>query len=472
MKLEQALNEYLGFETFRPGQKEVIEATLSGENTFVMLPTGTGKTLCYQLSGHLLEGLVLIISPLLSLMQDQVERMKASGEKRVVALNSFLKPGERNTILKSLTEYKFLFMSPEMLAIPDVKKQLLTQKIALFVIDEAHCISKWGHDFRPDYLYLGQFRVEADNPVTMVLTATATQAVRADILKQLTLSQFKEIIYSVNRPNITLHVECTASKQEKSEQMLALIQKIAPPGIIYFTSKKLAEDFAQLIRKQTIFTAAHYHAEMDTVDRITIQQQFISGQIQIICATSAFGMGIDKADIRYVFHFHLPADLESYMQEIGRAGRDGLPSLAILFYAAGDEQIQRQLFHRDLPSLEALHLSSALKETLPISEQRFLNYFLNSGLTEQEMQNKLSERLASKEENLQVMVGYIKTMTCRRSYILNYFNEKNITETMPCCDIDGASLESFYIQNENIDLPLYSWQSYLSYLLLSEIKDE
>ncbi|HEL6665512.1 TPA: ATP-dependent DNA helicase RecQ, partial [Listeria monocytogenes] len=232
MNLEKELKEYLGFDEFRPGQKEVIETALAKQNCFAMLPTGTGKTICYQLAGHLMDGLVLIVSPLLSLMQDQMERMRAHGEKRVAALNSFLKREEKGQILASIHLYKFIFLSPEMLNNETVKNLLLEQKISLFVIDEAHCISQWGHDFRPDYLMLGRFIQEAKFPVTMVLTATATKKVRADILTQLHLTDCAQIVYSVNRPNISLQVEKFSNQHVKKDRLYELVRKLQTPGII------------------------------------------------------------------------------------------------------------------------------------------------------------------------------------------------------------------------------------------------
>lgn len=467
MNLEKELKAYLGFEQFRPGQKEVIETALAGKNSFAMLPTGTGKTVCYQLAGHLMEGLVLIVSPLLSLMQDQMERMRAHGEKRVAALNSFLKRADKNQILANIHLYKFLFLSPEMLNSSEVKKVLLQQKMSLFVIDEAHCISQWGHDFRPDYLMLGQFIQEANFPVSMVLTATATKKVRADILEQLHLTDCEQIIYSVNRPNISLQVEKFANQKLKKERLYELVSKLQTPGIIYFSSKKLAESTARELNELTGLQVAYYHGDMETEDRIVIQQQFVNGQLDIICATSAFGMGIDKSDIRFVIHYHMPADLEAYLQEIGRAGRDSNNSIGILLYAIGDEFIQMQLADQDLPDASFIHLSKEQLKTLPDSEQRFIEYYQKSGLTTQELTAKIDYRKKWKRANLQQFIGYVHTEECRRNYIMRYFDEEPLEEERPlnCCDIDGAGIID-YEKNENIqrkELP--TWESYLTYLL-------
>ncbi|MDT0014416.1 RecQ family ATP-dependent DNA helicase [Listeria cossartiae] len=466
MNLEQELKNYLGFDEFRPGQKEVIETALAKRNCFAMLPTGTGKTICYQLAGHLMDGLVLIVSPLLSLMQDQMERMRAHGEKRVAALNSFLKREEKSRILANIHLYKFIFLSPEMLNNEAVKSLLLKQKISLFVIDEAHCISQWGHDFRPDYLMLGQFIKEANFPVSMVLTATATKKVRADILTQLQLTDCEQIIYSVNRPNISLQVEKFSNQQLKKERLYELVGKLQTPGIIYFSSKKLAESVARELSGIAELRVAYYHGDMETEDRIVIQQQFVYGQLDIICATSAFGMGIDKANIRFVIHYHMPADLEAYLQEIGRAGRDGQNSIAILLYANGDEFIQMQLADQDIPDASLISLSTEQRKTLPETEQRFIEYYQKSGLSAQELTAKMDYRKKWKRANLQQFIGYLHTEDCRRNYIMRYFEEPPLEATADnCCDLDGAEIIAFEKREKISQKEIPTWETYLAYLL-------
>ncbi|MBF2517598.1 RecQ family ATP-dependent DNA helicase [Listeria marthii] len=466
MNLEQELKNYLGFDEFRPGQKEVIETALTKRNCFAMLPTGTGKTICYQLAGHLMDGLVLIVSPLLSLMQDQMERMRAHGEKRVAALNSFLKREEKSRILANIHLYKFIFLSPEMLNNEAVKSLLLKQKISLFVIDEAHCISQWGHDFRPDYLMLGQFIKEANFPVSMVLTATATKKVRADILTQLQLTDCEQIIYSVNRPNISLQVEKFSNQQLKKERLYELVGKLQTPGIIYFSSKKLAESVARELSGIAELRVAYYHGDMETEDRIVIQQQFVYGQLDIICATSAFGMGIDKANIRFVIHYHMPADLEAYLQEIGRAGRDGQNSIAILLYANGDEFIQMQLADQDIPDASLINLTNEQRKTLPETEQRFIEYYQKSGLSAQELTAKMDYRKKWKRANLQQFIGYLHTEDCRRNYIMRYFEEAPLEVAADnCCDLDGAEITDFEKREKISQKEIPTWESYLAYLL-------
>ena len=315
-QLNQLLLDKFGYSSFRPGQKEAIQSVLSGRDTLVMLPTGTGKSLCYQLPAYSTDGLILIVSPLLSLMQDQVENLKLMGEKRVVALNSLTPYSERNRIFKRMNQYRYIYTSPEMLQNNEVMKHLKQIKISLFVIDEAHCISHWGTDFRPDYLSLANIRKQLNNPITMALTATATAQVRDEIIQFLDLDKREtaQIIQSVDRPEIKFIVE--HCKGDKLDKIIHYVKSIQGAGVIYFMSKKLADDVARILRNEYRINAESYHSDIDGDDKIKIQQQFLNNEIQVICATSAFGMGFDKKDIRYVIHYHLPDSPEMYLQEV------------------------------------------------------------------------------------------------------------------------------------------------------------
>lgn len=485
MNLYELLKKHFGFHSFRKGQEEVIRSILSGQHTISVLPTGTGKSLCYQLPGYILNGTVIIVSPLLSLMQDQVEHLKINGEKRVVALNSFLNVNERKKIFQSLSEYRFIYISPEMLTNQLLLQSLKKLKVSLFVVDEAHCISQWGHDFRPDYLRLKEIRTVLGNPVTLALTATATEDVRNDIIQYLNLKNVTQLIYSVDRPNISLVIEELSNKMNKINKLLELVKQLKKPGIIYFSSKRTSEEMAILLRKNGIANAAAYHGGMDQEQRILIQQQFLNNQLQVICATSAFGMGINKENIRFVIHFHMPYQIESYLQEIGRAGRDGNKSIAILLYTPGDEFIPLHMFEKELPSDNQIekYYSLNIKEhhtgdlMLSDVQSRFLSYYKGISENNNEVILKVKSirdtRIKYKQEKLKEMLQWIKERRCRRVGILEYFKEEQSIALMRCCDICGLNINDFlsndreWIENEKMN-----WQSMLSNLLLRGDQNE
>lgn len=435
-QMYDALNQKFGFDTFRPGQKEAIEAVLNQQHSLVMLPTGTGKSLCYQLPSYFMTGSTLIVSPLLSLMEDQVETMKKNGEKSVVALNSFMSQKEKRLIINQLHTFKFIFMSPEMLQQERIVYHLRKMTISLLVIDEAHCISQWGMDFRPDYLKLGDLRGELNNPLTMALTATAIENVRNEIIRNLNLQyDVQEIIYSVNRPTIQLRVDlCNGDKETR---LFRAIDEFKQSGIIYFSSKKSADAIAKRIRETTAFTAESYHSDVEADDKKKIQAQFLNNDLDIICATSAFGMGIDKPDIRYVIHYHLPANPEMYLQEIGRASRDKKGGIALLLYENGDEFIQNRLQEESLPSENELKFAYAnpkkLESLKDDSKSRLAAYFINQNMDIKLAFQLIEERKRYKKEQLKVMVNYALTTECKRNVLLHYFNENSETGSAFCC---------------------------------------
>lgn len=495
MNIESILAKQFGFSTFRVGQKEVISSLLAGQHTLGMLPTGSGKSLCYQLPTYIMQKTTIIVSPLLSLMQDQVEQLKIGGEKRVVAFNSFLTPQQKRETLQQLATFRFIFISPEMLAVDYVLQEIQRLDIGLFVIDEAHCISQWGYDFRPDYLHLGTVRKQLGNPITLALTATATAEVRQDIVGKLGIIDTNQLILSVDRSNIALLVEQMSSYEEKIERVYQLIQQFSGSGIIYFSSKKAAESVNESLQSRGIAEIAYYHGGMEREQRMLIQQQFISGQLRMICATSAFGMGVNKADVRFVIHFHLPATMEAYVQEIGRAGRDGKQSVAVLLYSEGDEALPLHLIEQQLPTdtqIEAMYgyiSSSSVDMTkLSVAEQDLLcqRFSLNDSQFRMMVQfiTKSAHALSTIETSKQYcqirknrsmtklaqFIKWMKYSECRRQGIIDYFGEQGKVKNPVCCDGCGVTVaticEKFPEQPLQKDSLYSDWKQVLASMLL------
>ncbi|HIW88366.1 RecQ family ATP-dependent DNA helicase [Ligilactobacillus pabuli] len=447
-ELHHFLQQKFGFTEFKAGQEEVITSLLNNRSTVAILPTGTGKSLCYQFFGEYTKQPVVIISPLLSLMQDQVEQLRLQGEKRVVALNSNLSFQDKRQVLEQLNRYAFIYLAPEMLRNEAVLAALLQLNIGLLVIDEAHCISAWGPDFRPDYLQLGQMRHQLGDPLTLAVTATATKRVLADMTKLLRLpASFKLVQYSVDRPNIFLATEKLPDEQTKKERLLSLLKQLPGPGLIYFSSKKQCDELTELIQQKTSLHVAAYHAGLSFAERYAVQQQFLTGQLDLICATSAFGMGINKTDIRYVIHYHMPQDLENYVQEIGRAGRDGQQSIAIILFNENDRFLQKRLAFNSLPNSDELELyqqsPAALKSASLESESAYLvTRYQQMGISFADMEQIFTQRRTEKLRALQQMLAYVNYPDCKRNFILRYFDEERVVKHQQnCCQLGEESYD-------------------------------
>lgn len=440
--LTTSLKRVFGFDHFRSGQAAALESLEAGQDTLAILPTGAGKTLIYQLYGYRHAGCVLIVSPLLSLMNDQVDRMRLAGFKHAAAITSQTPFGERLSILNHLAALDFLFLSPEMLAQPQMLMRLRTVPLGLLVVDEAHCIVQWGPDFRPEYLLLGAIRTQLNQPLTLMLTATAGQQTRQEIAKQLR-SQPKIVTESVNRPNIFLDVENVADEATKQARLQDLVKHLQHPGVVYFSSKQQASETALWLEQTAGVTAAAYHAGLDAEDRFKIQQQFMAGQLDVICATSAFGMGIDKDDVRFVIHYHLPADLESYAQEIGRAGRDGQPSVAILLYVPGDEQLPLALGQSNRPEPDTIHRYYAHPKQFAADDPQIalLAFYYEHGISEAAVTRLFAGRERERNHALAQMMGYVRATTCLRQKWLAAFDERSPEHTGNCCAPGNAVLD-------------------------------
>jgi len=396
-----ALKQYFGFSSFRPLQEEIIRDALDGKDVFALLPTGGGKSLCFQLPALLRPGLTLVVAPLISLMKDQVDALQASGVAATL-LNSSIDAAESRARFRDLHGGKFrlLYMAPERLMLPGFLEHAKRWNVNLIAIDEAHCISEWGHDFRPEYRQLSQLRDHFPGTPLMALTATATERVRADIVRQLEMRDAGCYVASFNRPNLTYRV---LPKAKPYDQVLKFIRSHPKEsGIVYCQSRKTAESVAGRLSGDGIL-AKPYHAGLTPEERAGHQEKFLRDEVRVICATIAFGMGINKPNVRFVIHYDLPKNIEGYYQETGRAGRDGLPGECLLLFSAGDVVKQTQF----------------IQEKSDPAEQRFAR------------------------EQLQGMVHYAESAGCRRAGLLAYFGETWPGENCDGCDNCLSPRETF-----------------------------
>lgn len=387
-----ALKQYFGFASFRPLQEEIIRDALAGRDVFALLPTGGGKSLCFQLPALLQEGLTVVVSPLIALMKDQVDALQAAGVAATF-LNSSLATNESRARLRGLHngEFRLLYVAPERLMLSGFLSDLQRWKINLIAVDEAHCISEWGHDFRPEYRQLAELRQLFPGVPFMALTATATERVRADIIKHLHLREPLCYVASFNRPNLTYRVMAKAGPYEQTLDFVRARPRDS--GIVYCQSRKGAETVAERLNADGI-PAKPYHAGLTPGERSQHQELFLRDEVRVICATIAFGMGINKPNVRFIIHYDLPKNIEGYYQETGRAGRDGLPGECLLFFSAGD----------------------VVKQT------QFIN----------EKPDPKEQQIA--RDQLQQMVHYAECAVCRRRELLRYFGEDFTEEFCGACD--------------------------------------
>ena len=358
------LRQHFGFDDFREGQREVVGSILNGKDAVVVMPTGSGKSLCYQLPAMILDGVTLVVSPLIALMKDQVDALQARGLPATF-INSSLSEPEQRARIDSLRRraHKLVYIAPERFRSSRFTSAVQSIPVSLFAVDEAHCISTWGHDFRPDYLRLKHVIRSLDDIQTIALTATATPYVRSDIIQQLGLSQPQTFVRGFDRPNLSIEVVHTEKEKEKISRIRHLAQKTGGSGIVYASTRKAVEQVGRELKNAGL-KVSMYHAGMSDGVRVKAHEDFMSGQTQMIVATNAFGMGIDKPDIRFVAHYQIPGSIEAYYQEIGRAGRDGLPSTCVLLFNYADKNTHDFFIEGSYPDIATVkNVYSALLGT-------------------------------------------------------------------------------------------------------------
>ncbi len=467
-QLENALQRYFGFERFRAGQREVIEKILAARHTLAVLPTGLGKSLCYQLAAQMLPGVTLVISPLIALMQDQIDSLSERGFADATSITSALDPAEVGARLAGIERgrYRLIYVAPERFDSPRFQQIMRRLEVSLLVIDEAHCISQWGHDFRPHYRNLLDRLPELRQATVLAVTATATPDVQKEIVETLRLPSIRKVMGDLNRPNLRFESARADSREEKDARLLEMLDHNDGAAIIYASTRRESERVYRLL-KEFGHTCTLYHAGLESEHRALSQREFQQGRSRIIVATVAFGMGIDKADIRSVIHYNIPASIENYYQEAGRAGRDGKRSLCALLYSQQDVQIQRFLLDGGYPDRQTVfRVFEILRETHPlpvstgdlatagrmpeIAVNASLQLLYEQGAVEMTQDGKhfarnsearmpdidfrcLIERRKHAEARLRKMIEYATAARCRRAQILDYFGQQY---EPPCDDCD------------------------------------
>jgi len=474
--IEDTLRSRFGLASFRPGQKQAIQALLGGQDALVVMPTGAGKSLVYQLASLHLPGLTLVISPLIALMKDQVDQLTRQGIPATY-INSSLSRPEQEARLAAMRAgaHRLIYVAPERLRSASFREALSRVRVSLLAVDEAHCISQWGHDFRPDYLHIGEARQALGGPLCAALTATATSRVQQDMVTELELSQPCRVVTGFNRPNIALEVKYTQGEAAKLGAVQALLGSVRDGAvIIYVGSRREAEQLAEFATEELGLTAGYYHAGAEPEHRARIQDGFISGRLRVVAATNAFGMGIDRPDVRMVLHYDIPGTLEAYYQEAGRAGRDGQPARAVLLYDPRDRALQEwfiaqeALTSKDLrllfdvlarqgatsqqitleavsqatafPSVKAKLALQRLELAGGLSRQGDEGVWMtvrpgtwNQRAAEAQIANQ-EEHRRYRQEQLAEMIAYAESSDCRRRILLDHFGDREPATAPVCCD--------------------------------------
>jgi len=471
--IAQAARKLLKFPSLRPGQEEAIRSLLEGRDTLIVQPTGSGKSAVYQIAGALREGSTIVVSPLIALQKDQADAIEASRLDETAVVNSTLSTSEMREAMQRIQDGKveYIFLAPEQLSKPETMERLRAANVSLIAIDEAHCISQWGHDFRPDYLGLSRVIEALNHPPTVAMTATASNEVRQEIIARLGLRNPRVLVHGFDRPNISLRVDTFSSKGEKHEAVLRRVEFADKPGIVYVSTHKNAESIAADLQQCGV-DAVFYHGGLKAKQREEIQDRFMNGDVGVIVATNAFGMGVDKPDIRFVYHADVSESLDGYYQEIGRAGRDGDPAEAVLFYRPQDinaqqyktgggnvdtqalETVASALSHHRRPTsrddlaketaLSGRKLSTIVHKLeevgaahqldsgrIQLLRGRSLDEIAEAAASQQQQQKELRKR------RLGSMQAYAECRSCRREYLLRYFGDDYAG---PCGNCDRCEM--------------------------------
>jgi ATP-dependent DNA helicase RecQ len=461
----------LGYEQLRPGQEEAIAAVLAGHDTLAVMPTGSGKSAIYQIAGAIIPGVTVVVSPLIALQQDQVEAIAEMDAGGAALLNSALPAAEREEALDefALGATEFLFLAPEQFANEETFARVQASEPSLFVVDEAHCISEWGHDFRPEYLRLGAVIEALAHPRVLALTATASPPVRQEIVQRLGMRETQIVVRGFDRPNIRLAVEGFSDEEDRRQALMTRVVDAPKPGIVYAATRKQTEELAAGLGERGV-NAVAYHAGIVAGERTRIQEAFMSDAADVIVATTAFGMGVDKLNVRFVYHLNVSESVDAYYQEIGRAGRDGEPAEAILFYRSEDLNLRRFLAasgqvdagqmtrvaealqdaaeplqveqigeETDLSQTKVMIALNPLEEVgaVDMTPSGAVVATVNGDVAEAaEAAAEAQERLRMfARSRIEMMRGYADMIACRREYILNYFGE---VYAPPCDNCDNC----------------------------------